>query len=202
MYKNTLNKTHFSQQKRTSLSMWESRREEDAAQCMSSKKSMNHDIKPAHWPVNNFLRSNNAASVFRKAKRHLTVSSALLNKKKLPHLLSLKSGEKMSFPGWSTDLHIRPSIRMSSQQHFSRWIWSARLSSMKPGRHDTQRNTMTHSQELETYSHCALKGKIHLRMNDVMIRHAEKTKASGVRNGLKVKKSAGHDLPHHNQQCF
>lgn len=51
---------------------------------------------------------------------------------KTAHLLSLKSGEKISFPGWSTDLHIRPNIRISSQQHLSRWIWSAKLSSTKP----------------------------------------------------------------------
>lgn len=38
----------------------------------------------------------------------------------------------MSFPGWSTDRHIRPNIRISSQQHFNKWIWSARLSSTKP----------------------------------------------------------------------
>lgn len=48
------------------------------------------------------------------------------------HLLSLTSGEKISFPGWSTDLHIKPSMRISNQQHFSRWIWSVRLNSTKP----------------------------------------------------------------------
>ncbi|TNN48852.1 hypothetical protein EYF80_040928 [Liparis tanakae] len=48
------------------------------------------------------------------------------------YLLRLRSGQKMSFPGWSTDLHIRPIISTSSQQHSSRCTWSRRLSSTNP----------------------------------------------------------------------
>lgn len=78
-----------------------------------------------------------------KTKKAGWVAHDLLTEQKLlSHLLSLKSGVKMSFPGWSTDLHIRPSIRISSQQHFSRWIWSVRLSSIKPEDTDKHRQAL------------------------------------------------------------
>lgn len=57
----------------------------------------------------------------------------------LIYRLSLRSGEKMRFPGWSTDLHIRPSMSTSSQQHSSRCTWWDKFSSTKP----IQRNKTT-----------------------------------------------------------
>ena len=51
---------------------------------------------------------------------------------KFCYLLRLRSREKISFPGWSTDLHIRPIISTSSQQHSNRCTWSRRLSSTNP----------------------------------------------------------------------
>lgn len=38
----------------------------------------------------------------------------------------------MSLPGWSMDLHIRPTINTSSQQLSKSLTWSNRLSSIKP----------------------------------------------------------------------
>ncbi len=63
------------------------------------------------------------------------------------YLLSLRSGEKMSFPGWSTDLHISPNINISSQQHSNRFTWSDKVSSTKPARGvtNTQMSSGTHS---------------------------------------------------------
>lgn len=63
------------------------------------------------------------------------------------YLFSLRSGEKMSFPGWSTDLHINPNIRISSQQHSNRCTWFESVSSTKPvrGVTNTQTPYRTHS---------------------------------------------------------
>lgn len=51
----------------------------------------------------------------------------------------------MSFPGWSTDLHISPIISTSSQQHSSRCTWFNRLSSTNP-EEGTQAYTVTQLQ--------------------------------------------------------
>lgn len=51
---------------------------------------------------------------------------------KTSYLLRLRSGEKMSFPGWLTERHISPNISTSNQQHSNKWTWSKRLSSTKP----------------------------------------------------------------------
>lgn len=90
-------------------------------------------------PANTRPRSRRITFICRQRRSYLLSFKARLHgpfgaqhRGKLTHLLSLKSGEKMSLPGWSTDLHIRPSIRISSQQHLSRLIWSARLSSTNP----------------------------------------------------------------------
>lgn len=60
------------------------------------------------------------------------------------YLLRLRSGEKMSFPGWPTDLHISPIISTSSQQHSSRWTWSRRLSSTNPETTTSRTETSRH----------------------------------------------------------
>lgn len=64
------------------------------------------------------------------------------------HLLSLRSGEKMSFPGWSTDLHISPNINISSQQHSNRCTWSDKVSSTKPARGVTYKQMSSGTQLL------------------------------------------------------
>ncbi len=64
------------------------------------------------------------------------------------YLLSLRSGEKMSFPGWSTDLHISPNINISSQQHSNRCTWSDKVSSTKPARGVTNKQMSSGTQLL------------------------------------------------------
>lgn len=59
----------------------------------------------------------------------------------------------MSFPGWSMDLHIRPTINTSNQQLSKSLTWSYRLSSMKPlkeGGKERRRHTYIMNNQIYT----------------------------------------------------